>query len=41
MRIHNYVEELESIIHTQDTQVAKLALEQISAKLNLISSKEL
>jgi len=41
MRIHDYVEELESIIHTQDTQIAKLALEQISAKLNVISSKEL
>ncbi len=40
MRIHDFTGELESIIHTKHKNIAKTAVEQISTKLEQISSKE-
>jgi hypothetical protein len=40
MRIHDFTAELESIIHTQDSNEAKEALDAISTKLQQISSRE-
>jgi len=40
MRIHDFTSELESIIHTQDAEVAKVAIDSISNMLQQISSKE-
>ena len=37
MRIHDFTSELESIIHTQDSNIAKVAIDTISAKLEQIS----
>jgi hypothetical protein len=40
MRIHDFTAELESIIHIQDSNEAKEALDAISTKLQQISSRE-
>ena len=40
MRIHDFTSELESIIHTQDSNIAKVAIDTISAKLEQISNIE-